>query len=131
LISRDHLAVNSEKIVYDCVLRWVNHNYEKRGTYLAKLMAHVRFGLLKHDELVSISENPLIKKNIVCMEFIAEALQYKMVKSNESELRNYKSEFNKSRITPRVSLGLPKVKAKCVLGYNILFNLAITEKKSH
>lgn len=109
LVSKDNLSVNSEKIVYDCVLKWLNHDYENRFQYLGKLMEHVRFGLLKHEDLVLISEVPLIKKNLICMEFIVEAFQYKMIKSNNLELMRFQSDFNKARIKPRIALGLPKV----------------------
>ncbi len=110
LISKDHLAVHSEKVVYDCVIKWVNHDLEKRSGFLAKLMDNVRFCLLKHDELVQISEDALIKANLLCMEFIAEAFQYKMVKSNPVELVKFEAEcLNKSRLRPRIPLGLPKV----------------------
>jgi kelch-like protein 2/3 len=110
LISKDHLAVHSEKIVFDCVLKWINHDYEKRHSFLAKLMENVRFCLLKHDDLVQISEDPLVKANILCMEFIVEALQFKMIKSNSAELLKFEANFSKkSRLKPRVPLGLPKV----------------------
>ena len=110
LISKDHLAVHSEKIVYDCVFKWISHDHEKRVSHIAKLMENVRFCLLKHEDLVSISEDPLIKSNLLCMEFIAEALQYKMVKSNNADLEKFQADFsNKARIRPRIPLGLPKV----------------------
>ncbi|CAF0712878.1 unnamed protein product [Brachionus calyciflorus] len=109
LISKDTLAVNSEKIVYDSVFRWINHDYENRIKYLGNLMKNVRFGLLKHEELVQISENPLIKANLLCMELIVEAFQYKMVKSNGDELSKFQADFDKTRIKPRVALGLPKL----------------------
>jgi kelch-like protein 2/3 len=117
LISKDHLAVNSEKIVYDCVLKWVNHDLEKRVGCLARLMDNVRFCLLKHEELVQISEDPLIKTNLLCMEFIVEAFQYKMIKSSSDELVKFEAECsNKARLRPRVPLCLPKV---CFFSINI------------
>lgn len=109
LISKDHLAVHSEKIVYDCVIKWINHDQEKRIPHLARLMKHVRFCQLKQEDLVSISEDPLIKSNLACMEFILEGFQYRMMKSNPQELKLKANSSNLARVKPRVPLGLPKV----------------------
>ena len=38
LVSKDTLAVNSEKIVYDSVIRWMNHDFENRQKHLSKVM---------------------------------------------------------------------------------------------
>lgn len=109
VVSREHLSVSSEKIVYDALLRWLTHNYEKRAPYLARVMQCVRFGLMRHDELLIISQTPMIKKNLVCMEYVSEAIHYRLVKSVENEFEKCADQFNRIRISPRVPLGLPKV----------------------
>jgi hypothetical protein len=38
--------VNSEEAVWECVLRWVNHNPEKRKGNIVELMKKVKLGLL-------------------------------------------------------------------------------------
>lgn len=107
LVSKDSLAVNSEKVVYDGIRKWIDHDQEKRIKYLANLMKHVRFGLLSHDDLSHISEDSVIKNNVICMELIAEAYQYKMVKFSIDYIN--KSDIDPIRIKPRIPLGLPKV----------------------
>lgn len=109
LVSKDTLAVSSEKIVYDSIIRWINYDFENRHKHLAKLMENVRLCLLKHEELVHISEEAIIKKDLLCMELIVEAFQYKMVKSSNDELTKFQANFEKTRAKPRVALGLPKV----------------------
>lgn len=107
LISKDSLAVSSEKVVYNAIKRWIDHNQENRIKYLANLMKHVRFGLLSHDDLRHISEDSMIQNNIICMELLAEAYQYKMVKFSIDDIN--KSDIDPIRIKPRIPLGLPKV----------------------
>lgn len=110
LISRDHLTVSSEKIVFDCVLRWINHEPEKRSQYLAKVMQHVRFGLMNHELLLVLAEYSPMKKNLLCKEYIAEAIHYRLIKSSRVLSQTEREhEFNQTRIRARVPIGLPKV----------------------
>lgn len=108
LVSKDTLAVSSEKIVYDSIRKWIGHDQENRNKYLGNLMKCVRFGLFSHDDLTQISQDSYIKNNILCMELITEALQYNMIKFSIDEVEN--SNIDPSRIRPRIPLGLPKVK---------------------
>ncbi|XP_077168419.1 kelch-like protein 6 isoform X2 [Paroedura picta] len=54
LISSDHLAVESELVVYRAVARWVQHLPGERLLKLAELMSHVRLPLITPEELAEI-----------------------------------------------------------------------------
>ncbi|XP_021929990.1 kelch-like protein 10 isoform X5 [Zootermopsis nevadensis] len=46
IIGADNLNVKDEKLVWDCILRWIDHDTENRKGHIAELMKNVRLGLL-------------------------------------------------------------------------------------
>ena len=46
LMSTDDLNVKNEEIVFDTILRWINHDPENRKQYIINLLKCVRLGLL-------------------------------------------------------------------------------------
>ena len=47
LISDDGLNVPSEEVVYEAVIKWVEHDRDKRSHLVSQLMACVRFPLMR------------------------------------------------------------------------------------
>ncbi|KAL1115636.1 hypothetical protein AAG570_005926 [Ranatra chinensis] len=104
LICSDHLSVQSEEKVFECVVSWVNHDLETRHGHLAELMEYVRLPLLPQDYLVQrVEEEPLLKTNLQCKDYLIEALKYHLLKGDQRLL------FKTPRTKPRQPLGLPKV----------------------
>ncbi|XP_071575153.1 LOW QUALITY PROTEIN: ring canal kelch homolog [Temnothorax nylanderi] len=108
LICSDRLMVPSEEKVFECVISWVHHNLEKRQNDLALLMEHVRLPLLlksSQEYLVQrVEEEPLLKANLQCKDFLIEALKkYHLLKGEQKSL------FKTPRTKPRQPRGLPKV----------------------
>lgn len=104
LICSDRLTVPSEEKVFECVISWVNHDLENRQAYLAELMEHVRLPLLPQDYLVQrVEEEPLLKSNLKCKDYLIEALKYHLLKGDQ------KIHFKTPRTKPRQPVGLPKV----------------------
>ncbi|XP_033230526.1 ring canal kelch homolog [Belonocnema kinseyi] len=104
LICSDRLTVPSEEKVFECVISWVHHDLEKRQTVLAELMEHVRLPLLSQEYLVQrVEEEPLLKANLQCKDFLIEALKYHLLKGEQKSL------FKTPRTKPRQPRGLPKV----------------------
>ncbi|XP_043473536.1 ring canal kelch homolog [Leptopilina heterotoma] len=104
LICSDRLTVNSEEKVFECVISWVHHELEKRQHVLAELMEHVRLPLLSQEYLVQrVEEEPLLKSNSQCKDFLIEALKYHLLKGEQKSL------FKTPRTKPRQPRGLPKV----------------------
>ena len=83
-------------IIFECVLKWVNHDYNKRVVHLPKLIENVRFGLLNERELNKIADEPMIKKNSACLDVIMQSIKPRSI-DNDVYFR------------ARVPLGLPKV----------------------
>ncbi|XP_075230806.1 kelch protein isoform X2 [Lycorma delicatula] len=104
LICSDRLTVPSEEKVFECVISWVNHDLETRQSHLAELMEHVRLPLLPQDYLVQrVEEEPLLKANLQCKDYLIEALKYHLLKGDQKVL------FKTPRTKPRQPVGLPKV----------------------
>ncbi|XP_012272715.1 ring canal kelch homolog isoform X2 [Orussus abietinus] len=104
LICSDRLTVPSEEKVFECVISWVHSDLEKRQEYLAQLMEHVRLPLLSQEYLVQrVEEEPLLKANLQCKDYLIEALKYHLLKGEQKSL------FKTPRTKPRQPRGLPKV----------------------
>ena len=46
IISSDDLNVKNEEIVFECIIRWIYHDIDKRKQHIAKLLRCIRLGLL-------------------------------------------------------------------------------------
>ncbi|XP_065332651.1 ring canal kelch homolog isoform X1 [Cloeon dipterum] len=104
LICSDRLTVPTEEKVFECVVSWVQHDLERRQAYLADLMEHVRLPLLSQEYLVQrVEEEPLLKANLQCKDFLIEALKYHLLKGEQKIM------FKSPRTKPRQPVGLPKV----------------------
>ncbi|XP_018577320.1 ring canal kelch homolog [Anoplophora glabripennis] len=104
LICSDRLTVPSEEKVFECVIAWVQHDLENRHKHLASLMEHVRLPLMSQDYLVQrVEEEPLLKADIQCKDYLIEALKYHLLKGDT------KTAFRTPRTKPRQPVGLPKV----------------------
>lgn len=90
--------------VFECVISWVHADVDARQTHLAELMEHVRLPLLSQEYLVQrVEEEPLLKSDLKCKDFLIEALKYHLLKGDQ------KISFKTPRTKPRQPVGLPKV----------------------
>ncbi|KAF4521714.1 hypothetical protein B566_EDAN012162 [Ephemera danica] len=104
LISSDRLTVTSEEKVFECVVSWVQHDLEGRQMHLAELMEYVRLPLLSQEYLMQrVEDEPLLKANLQCKDYLIEALKYHLLKGEQKVL------FKTPRTKPRQPVGLPKV----------------------
>ncbi|KAJ1522109.1 hypothetical protein ONE63_002420 [Megalurothrips usitatus] len=104
LICSDRLTVPSEEKVFESVVSWVHHDLEGRQSQLPLLMEHVRLPLLSQDYLMQrVEEEPLLKANLQCKDFLIEAFKYHLLKGEQ------KVSFKTPRTKPRQPVGLPKV----------------------
>lgn len=104
LISSDRLTTPSEEKVFECVMSWVNGDLANREQYLAELMEYVRLPLLSQDYLIQrVEEEPLLKQDAQCKDYLIEAMKYHLLKGEQKAL------FKSPRTKPRQPVGLPKV----------------------
>lgn len=104
LMKSDRLTVQSEEKVYESVIGWIQFDDAERRKYLPELLEHVRLPLVAQDYLVLRVENePLIKENLLCKDYIIEALKYHLLKNDA------KNTLKSARTIPRQPIGLPKI----------------------
>ena len=103
LVSSNELGVHGEEDVYESVLVWVRHDAEGRSVHLPTLLAQVRLILLPVSFLIGhILEEPLVKENAECKDFIIEAMRYHLTPAQE------RPTLNTLRSTPRKRTGPPQ-----------------------
>jgi kelch-like protein 10 len=67
LLSSDELNVRSEELVFETVIRWINHAPDARISHLPRLLNCVRLGLVPTEFFLDkISGNKYLKKNEDC-----------------------------------------------------------------
>lgn len=104
LICSDRLTVSNEEMVFEAVMSWVTHDREHREDHIAMLMEHVRLPLLTQEYLVQrVEEEPLVKTNLQCKDYLIEAMKYHLLKGEQRQL------YKTPRTKPRTPVGLPKV----------------------
>lgn len=90
--------------MYESVVTWIQYDPQARQHHLATVMEHVRLPLLSQEYLVQRVENePLLKGDILCKDFLIEALKYHLLKGEA------KINFKTPRTIPRQPVGLPKI----------------------
>ncbi|PSN47135.1 Kelch-like protein 10 [Blattella germanica] len=60
MVGADELNVKSEEVVWDCVLRWINHDPDKRKGHIVELMKNIRLGLLDTQFFLENACRPII-----------------------------------------------------------------------
>ena len=91
--------------VFEAVLSWVNHDLTNRNDLISQLIENVRLPLMSQEYLVQrVEEEPLIKANSRCKDFLIEAMKYHLLKGEQKAI------FQTPRTVPRTPLGLPKVR---------------------
>jgi kelch-like protein 10 len=59
IVEADELNVKKEETVWDCVLRWIDHDTDNRKGHIVDLMKKIRLGLLDRNFFVEKVSKPL------------------------------------------------------------------------
>ncbi|PNF37608.1 Kelch-like protein 10 [Cryptotermes secundus] len=87
LISSDELNVKTEVVVWESVLRWINHDTENRKHHIMKLVKGVRLGLLDSQFfLENIMDHPYFDGHEEAQHILIDILRFLI----ELELADYK-----------------------------------------
>ncbi|XP_018899627.2 kelch-like protein 10 isoform X1 [Bemisia tabaci] len=77
IIGADELNVKSEEAVWECVLRWINHDAQKRKNFIVPLLKNIRLGLLDTQFfLENVKDHPYVTGNDQCRPVIIETLKF-------------------------------------------------------
>ncbi|XP_021940177.1 kelch-like protein 10, partial [Zootermopsis nevadensis] len=60
IIDSEELNVKDERVVWECILRWINHDPNNRKGHIADLLKGVRLGLLDTKVFKEVSIAPEI-----------------------------------------------------------------------
>ena len=76
LLRNDLLRVKSEEIVFEAVLRWLEHDRCSRKQSTAELFREVRFGLLPSSYLTDrVLREDLVQQDSECKDLVSQVLQ--------------------------------------------------------
>ncbi|KAF7657541.1 hypothetical protein LDENG_00025230 [Lucifuga dentata] len=79
IIEEDRLQVKQESIVFEAVLRWIDHSSEERGAYISQLLSKasegwtVRLALMTQDYFNSVKTNQLVMESNECQPTVRKA----------------------------------------------------------
>ncbi|XP_033212650.1 kelch-like protein 10 isoform X2 [Belonocnema kinseyi] len=77
LVGADELNVKSEEVVWELVLRWINHKPDARKAHIVELMKNIRLGLLDTQFfLENVKDHPYVTGNEACRPIIIETLKF-------------------------------------------------------
>ncbi|PNF24644.1 Kelch-like protein 10 [Cryptotermes secundus] len=77
LIGSDELNVGTEEILWEGVLRWINHDKENRKCHVAELLKRVRLGLMDRKYFVErLMVHPYVTGNCESQPFITKVNNY-------------------------------------------------------
>ncbi|KAI2656731.1 Kelch-like protein 3 [Labeo rohita] len=89
--KRWRMAPWSAVAVFEAMIAWIKHDKEARLEHMPKLMEHI------------VEEEPLIKNNNTCKDFLIEAMKYHLLPADQRHL------IKTDRTRPRTPVSLPKV----------------------
>ncbi|XP_074525110.1 kelch-like protein 10 [Halichoeres trimaculatus] len=106
IIQDDHLSVRNERVVFEAVLRWINHLPEERRGCMAVLLAKVRLGLMNESYLVyDVFANALIQQNPECTPIVHDAsAAFTDFLSNRHSDTIYSNPLSRPRMPPSILL---------------------------
>ncbi|XP_021940651.1 kelch-like protein 10, partial [Zootermopsis nevadensis] len=95
IIESEELNVKDEKVVWECVLRWINHDPDNRKGHIVDLLKGVRLGLLDVKFFKeTVSNHPYVTECETCGPVISETLAF----LHDSEMM---TKEDKEFVTPR------------------------------
>uniref|UniRef100_A0A336K738 Kelch-like protein diablo n=1 Tax=Culicoides sonorensis TaxID=179676 RepID=A0A336K738_CULSO len=92
IIDDEHLNVKDEETVWNCCLRWIDHDPTNRQIYVPQLLKAVRLGLLNTNFFIErVKDNPYVINNEEAKPIIIETLTFlydlDIMNSNSSEVK--------------------------------------------
>ncbi|XP_065899800.1 kelch-like protein diablo [Dysidea avara] len=88
LLSNDELEAESEDIILDAALSWLNHDLESRSDLMHEVLSSIRLPLLSNETLVTkLHGNSLFVGRHNCTQLIADAMAYKLLPLDSNKLK--------------------------------------------
>nr|XP_055033979.1 kelch-like protein 10 isoform X2 [Misgurnus anguillicaudatus] len=107
-IGRDELNIKEEEILFEVILRWIEHDPQERKIHIATLLPKVRMGLMTSDYYQNnVKSNPLVTDDEFCSNVINSATKA-LNNLNISELssQDLPKQLIRPRLPPTVMLAI-------------------------
>ena len=99
ILCSDGLNVTSEEQVFNCVVSWMNHDYENRRHFVYEVLKCVRLALLCPTFIVDeVQSFPPVKESSDCKDLLLEAMEYHLVPERRTQLPNLVSKPRKGTV---------------------------------
>ncbi|XP_048842144.1 kelch-like protein 10 isoform X3 [Brienomyrus brachyistius] len=99
IIEQDELNVREEDVVFEAILRWIEHEPATREAHISVLLAKIRMARMDPEYFMKIVKaNDLVKANVACRPIITDVLKVIYDLHDESPL----SDFENPLIRPRL-----------------------------
>ncbi|XP_063794909.1 kelch-like protein 10 [Pseudophryne corroboree] len=99
-IEKDELNIKQEDVLFEAIIKWINHDLTARKQYISTLLSEVRLALMNPDYFMnSVKTHNYVKDNEECKPIIANASQ------NMCDLNMHgvaKSDFRNPQTRPRL-----------------------------
>ena len=93
LLQSNRLKISSELTLFGHVLRWLDFDLAVRNHEAPNLFQHVRFSLMKPEELVDkVSRTHFMQSNAHCRTFLDEAVHYHLLPSRHPLMQTPRSQ---------------------------------------
>ncbi|XP_021941672.1 kelch-like protein 10 isoform X2 [Zootermopsis nevadensis] len=96
VIEAEELNVKDERVVWECILRWMNQDPDNRKGHIADLLKGVRLERLDTKVFKEVSNHPYVTENEACRPLISETLKFL---DDVERLTKEDEEF----VTPRIA----------------------------
>ena len=97
ILTDDELVVESEEIVYESVIRWLDHNVDSRRSDFSRVLECVRLPLINpyyiHDY---VEKHDVIKSCDQCRKLVEEAKNFHLLPDRRTEFFNSRARVRKS-----------------------------------
>ncbi|XP_049893921.1 kelch-like protein 10 [Epinephelus moara] len=105
IIENDHLNVRQENIVFEAILRWINHLPDQRRGHISELLPKVRLGLMTGIYLQKgVMDNAVVMDSNDCEPIINDAVTAFMELRNGSSESVYGNPLTRPRLPSTILL---------------------------
>ncbi|XP_062845016.1 kelch-like protein 10 [Trichomycterus rosablanca] len=108
IIQRDELNAKQEDLVFQAIIRWIQHQPQKRIVHISTLLPMVRMGLMTPDYFMNnVKNNALVRESEECKPIIISALKAMYdLNMNGLSTTNYRNPLTRPRLPQSVLLAI-------------------------
>ncbi|XP_037548913.1 kelch-like protein 10 [Nematolebias whitei] len=108
IIKQDNLNVRQENIVFEAILRWIDHTPEERERHFHILLKKVRLALVDITYITTtVMTNALVQSNESCLSIINTAIKaIKRIVTNRAPLRSISNSIARPRLPSTILLAI-------------------------